>query len=242
MAVVTLRVDDGTRDELERVAQERGLTVSALLRSAVDGLLGRDVERSWAEAPRTLGLMERQMLALQHKILAEVSAEDHEQKQHRKRAQVLQDGYTGLYDEVFLAVSPELSASDCGLVMDLLDMFTVLQVALGKLDEQTKAELGGRARWLEFSGFDFSDPLESKMAGYANFLIEDGRWETLAHHFDSKSGGGNSHTRMVDRYRRLLTAYNGVMVNRRAKSGPTLEAYQLDAAALRTILDAVDLR
>jgi len=242
MAVVTLRLDDETRDELEQVAQGRGLTLSALLRSAVDELLGRDVERPRADTPRTLSLLNRQMLALQHEILAAVSTEEYLREYHQKRMVVLQDGWTGEYHSEFLAISPELPAADCTMVMDLLDMFTVFQVALKKLDGQAKADLGDQARWLEFAGLDSNDAVESRLASYAEFLIKRGKWESLAHHFDDEHEGGNSHMRLLGRYRRLLAAYKTVMKKRQAESGPTMAAFELDAAALRTILEAADAR
>jgi hypothetical protein len=81
--------------------------------------------------------------------------------------------------------------------------------ALGRLDADAVAELGDDARLLEFGGFDYQKPRESRLAEFAEHLIDDERWTSLAHHFGDRPGEPecpNSHTPTVERYQRMLVA------------------------------------
>jgi len=105
---------------------------------------------------------------------------------------------------------PGLSARDCELVHDILDMFSVLGPSVGKLGPAGLASLGepGVAR-LASRGLDGSEALESRMLGYAKFLIEGRRWTNLAGDFE-RNDGGNSHSRNLPSYQRMLAAYKPV--------------------------------
>lgn len=213
MASVTIRLDDEKRDELERLAKERGATVSDLLRVAIDGLLRRDV-------PLTLDMVARRSLALSHEILANVDPDPVARAEHRRSIKALSGGYTSEYHREFYSIDTEFPPGDGPLVMDILDMFAAVEPALGRLDEAGIAELGDQARFLlEFVGFDYQDPREARLAGFAEYLIADQRWTGLAHHFGDNPDEPdcpNSHRKVTDLYQRMARAYQEILAERTA--------------------------
>ena len=126
MASVTIRLEDEKRDELERLARQRGSTVSDMLRIAIDGLLRRDV-------PLTLDMVARRSLALSHEILAHLDPDPDAQQAHRRSIRVLSGGYTSEYPREFYSIDTESSLDDGGLVMDVLDMFAADDTSIGVL-------------------------------------------------------------------------------------------------------------
>jgi uncharacterized protein YfbU (UPF0304 family) len=236
MATVTIRMDDEKRDELERLARERGSTVSDMLRVAIDGLLARDV-------PHSLDAVTRRSLALSHEILAHLDPDPDNQREHRRKIRVLSKGFTSEYEREFYSIDTEFPPADGHLVMDILDMFAVLEASLGRLDADSVAEFGGNARsLLEFRGFDYQKPRESRLAEFAEHLIDDERWTSLAHHFGDRPGEPdcpNSHMPMVERYQRMLVTYNQILEDRAGPGGiPGFEAYQFDLQDLKKMMAA----
>jgi uncharacterized protein YfbU (UPF0304 family) len=243
LATLTLRMDDETRDELERLAQGRGTNVSALLRAAIDGLLGRTPVAASTSAPKSLSMLDRQLLVLQHEILKRLSAnagDIDDVEHHEKRIEVLQQGLTTEYHREFLLISDELTPAEGALTMEILDMFSVIETALDRLGDQALTELGDSARYtLRFQGFDHNDPTETRLADIAKYLIDDGRWSALAYHFDDEHEGGNSHKPVLETYRRMLQGYQAVVVDREAREGRSaFDTYRFEIADLRKILAA----
>jgi len=213
MATLTLRVDDAVRDRLDTVARGRGATVSELLRGAIDDLLGESREWTAKHVPQSLTVVERQILALQHRILARLvgddgNREDGDTAYQFDRAAVLESGFSQEYWVEFAGIEPELSKAECGLVMDVLDMFRALHLSVSVLDADAIPE---RLRpLLEFSGFDLNDPLEGAMLAYARYLIGQGKWTTLADVFSEDNDHGNSHAALLDAYRRMLAVFTPI--------------------------------
>lgn len=238
MATITLRLDDRDRDDLEQLAKNRGVTLSELLRETLARLVGRDVDTP-RHVPASLDITQRHTFRLLHKLMAEVGPED-ERDYHRRQAEVLEEGFTSDYHSVFGGiVVPEMTKTDAELVYDLLDAFTVLESGLGALDDDARAALGEGAEYtLTFHGFDFNDSRELRLAGFAKHLIDEGRWASMAHHFDDDHEGGNSHMPTLHSYQRVLAAFKSVL-EKRKKAGSNFEAYRFDAAALQAVLDAV---
>jgi uncharacterized protein YfbU (UPF0304 family) len=241
MATVTLRLDDQTRDNVDELARERGISVSELLRSAIADFI--ESGRS-AEAPRTLTLMERRTLALQHDILAQVRADDKDEvAYHRKRAEVLSQGFTGEYETEFLSIEPELSLQECSLVWRLLDMFRHLKNGLERLSPEDRATLDDTGQHallaLTFRGFDFNDAREARLASYAEYLIDDKRWEELAVHFDDQHERGNSHMPYLVTYQRMLNAFTPRWEKRTSNSSLGFpDRYILDLNDLQAVCAA----
>jgi len=247
MATITLRIDDSIRDRLQEVADARGVSLSDLIRSAIDGLFDRDdrdVLRP-AVVPESMSVIDRRQLALLHRILARLVEDrsDDERLGHDgdtayqlDRAEALEAGWAREYDMEFYAVEPELSRRDCGLVMDIFDMFRVLKYSVeavgGQLDDD-------EARWLTFRGYDLNDDFECRLLGYARWIVSDGeRWQEQAEAFSDRNDRGNSHSPMLGMYKRLLEAYEPIWrgVARRGGRDRSLltadELKQIAAAAI----------
>lgn len=215
MPTLTLRIDELTRSRLQAVADSRGLSVSDLLREAIGEVLDMDVDRGSlrpAVVPESIGVVDRKQLALLHRILArlvEPGADDERLKHdgdaayQLDRAEALEAGWAVEYDMEFYAMEAELSRRDCGLVMDILDMFQVLKASMAACEDEVPESL---ARWLSFSGFDLNDALEGRLLVYARRLLTEGRWEELVEDF-KRNDNGNSHARYLGSYRRMLSVF-----------------------------------
>jgi hypothetical protein len=212
MATITVRLDDETRNDLEALARGQGVTVSDLVRSAIDEILGKDVTANPIGGPQSLTLVERSILVMQHEILAQLHADDRDEvENHLRMADVLTRGFTGEYDSVFSSIDSEISRRDCVLVWDVLDMFRVLTASLSRLDDDEKAAVGEKPEHaLAFRGLDFNDSREARLARYAKFLVGDGRWEELAEAFDANHEGGNSHMPLLATYQRMLDTFEPI--------------------------------
>jgi uncharacterized protein len=241
MATITLRVEDGTRADLERLAQARETSVSELLRDAIADLLGTRRDLAGEEAPRSMTMVDRRVLALLHEVLDRVDP-DGDAGDHRRQVEALESGFTSEYSYEFGGLRPELPMAESTLVHDVLEMFSVLERNTERLGDRVDAELGDRARGtLEFAGFDFNHARESRLAEYAEHLIATDRWTEMAYHFDAQHERGNSHWQMLDRYQRMLTAYRAVVTRKKATAGVlSADVYNFDIADLREILAAAD--
>jgi uncharacterized protein YfbU (UPF0304 family) len=243
MATITLRVDDPVRDQLQAMAESRGVSVSDLVRSLIDGLFDRDDrdEPRRHVVPESMTAVDRKQLALLHKILARLVedktddgrlGEDGDTSYQLDRAEVLEEGWTKEYDLEFYVMQPELSRRDCGLVMDLLDMFRILKFSAEKVAGELSAD---DLRMLEFRGFDVNDAVERRLRAYARWLVSDGeRWQEQAEVFSQDNDRGNSGSPRLGSYRRMLEAYepiwNGI-VHRRGRTDHLLTADELRQVA-----------
>lgn len=236
MATITLRIDDGTRHQVEAVARARSISVSELLRAAIDDLLGRDIDMPREDVPANLTMVDRRILTLQHEILSHLDSGD--AGYHKQRIEALEGGYTAEYSDEFIALEPEMSRRDCSLVWDILDMFRILRASVARVGADKVAALDEHAlRALSFRGFDANDSYESRLLGYARFLVATGRWEDLAEQFDSKHERGNSHMPTLATYLRMLAAFQPIW---KAKLGRGFdpESLLLNEGELATVLAA----
>lgn len=213
MAMVNVRIDDPTRAQLEAVARGQGRSVSEVIREAIDGVLGRGrgsaAISDQTRIPATLTLIERRTLALQHEVLARLDPA--EADYHERCRQVLEQGFAAEYENEFYAFSPELSRPETRLVVDVLEMFSVLKRSVDALNPGDLRQIGEHARHaFAFQGFDFNDTYEGRLASYARYLIDDDRWQDLAERFDSKHELGNSHMPMLATYRRMLAVFRPI--------------------------------
>ena len=237
MATLTLRLDDAARDEIEAYAGAHDLSVSEVLRAAIDRFLGRDVEMDRTDVPATINMTNRKVLALLHELLARVPSDDDDADHHRKMVEALDNGYAGEYSNVFAAVQPELSRTECELVWDILDMFRIVQASVAKLSKAERASLGEHGDLaLEFAGFDLNDSLEGRMLYYVRYLISAERWEEFAPYFDAKHDRGNSHHPTLASYKRMVAAYKPIFSERVRKRG--VSGMHLDADELRRVAAA----
>jgi uncharacterized protein YfbU (UPF0304 family) len=237
---ITLRINEDRRSELEALARGRGETVSDLIRAAIDDVvLGREADRSPIRTgPPSLTLVERSVLAAQHRLMAATKGvDDYEIEDHVKMAEILENGFSGEYDTVFLNLEPELSRTECRLLWDILDMFSVLESNFNRLDDEQKAKVGRHAEHaLSFRGFDFNDALEARLGRYTKFLFRQDRWaeqvKVLEH------DGGNSHSPMLETYKRMLLAFSPIWSLRTSDHSRGRDRLFLDLEELKAVYGA----
>jgi uncharacterized protein len=240
MATVTIRLDEDTREDLEEIAQTRGVTLSVLLRDQIDTLLGRQVPIR-EEVPHALSFQQRQLLAQQHEILALLHADDeYESRRHYTLAEVLREGYTGEYGNVFGAMEPEMSRSECKLAWDILDMFRVLGASIDRLSADDRAALGGdNEERLRFGGFDLNESREGRLLSYVDHLVKAGRWTEIKPRMAEIGDDGNSHSPRLAIYERMLDVYTPIFKDRaRGKHGYSSDAFLFTLDELQQVAKA----
>jgi len=223
MAVLNIRVDDRVRDQLKEMADIEGMSLSELVRDlimeAVVPVYEPEVEHGAEPAPESMRIADRQMLSLLHRILARVLPEDADDvdgdpEYQLMRASILEEGYTGQYWYETAGFRTELSKRDCDRVSDILQMFRIITYSIEHLATEGAPVDEDLAFHLEFWGFDHNDALESHMANYVDFLMRDGdRWSELKPQL-ARHDNGNSHSRMLATYLRMLAEYRRIMDSR----------------------------
>lgn len=231
MATISVRLDEDIRDQLEDRARGEGVSVSELVRRAIEGLLENDlqIQLDWS-APNSLSRRDRLQLSLLHKIISRVVGDPGDAEYHDRMVEVLENGYTGEYGDEFVSISEELSLGECKLVWDILDMFRVLQASAERIGIENIP--GVDKRDVTFAGFDFNDRLEARMAMYAKHLIDNDRWQDMAEYFDREHEYGNSHAPRLSVYNRMLEAYRPIWEElvqgaMRGRNGFTLTAEEI---------------
>lgn len=107
--------------------------------------------------------------------------------------------------------------------MPFVILIATLERSVGRLSEEDSASLGSHAEHaLTFQGFDFNNTQEGRLASYARYLIQTGRWEAMAEHFDAKHEYGNSHFPALTSYKRMLSIWRPMWKQKVANySGPS---------------------
>ena len=181
---------------------------------------------------------ERLSLSLQHDILAATVDADGDAEYHRQVSEILREGYTREYDDVFRVLDDELGTEECELVADILDMFRHVGHSVDSLDGDADLLIGQHASsWLRFGGFDANDRLEGRMLGYARYLVSHGQWDDLAEYFDGHHDRGNSHAPHLDGYRRMLVKFRPIWA-RKVEGARGMGGYDLTAEELKEIHEA----
>jgi uncharacterized protein YfbU (UPF0304 family) len=244
MAVLNVRVEDHIRDQLRDRADAEGVTLSEyvrdLLLAAVVPVYELEVKHGDEPAPESLRTIDRQVLSLLHRILGRVLPEDANDVDgdldyQLERAKVLEEGFAGEYWVEVAGLRAELSKRDCDRVSDILQMFRVVTFSIDRLEKDGTPVDEGLASWLEFRGFDHNDSLESQMASYVEYQMREDRWSELKSQVE-RNDGGNSHSRTLDTYTRMLSEYRRVMDGRTRGSGRY--DYLLTLEELQQIADA----
>lgn len=244
MATITLRLDDQVKDHLEAVARARGTNLSDLVRSIVGDFLAPELREEWryeAHVPSTLTAVDRQQLALLHRILARVLPEDENESDgdrayQLERAQVLESGFVQQYGQEFAGIEPELSAQDCEFVIKVLEMFRRITFSVQKLEREGVAIPEDLTHQLSFRGFDLNDSRESKLRDYALYLVNEDRWSELLPTFSDDNDRGNSHMPCAAMYARMLDVLDSMPFDdvsmRKAR-----DRFFLDVEALQQVAD-----
>jgi uncharacterized protein len=143
---------------------------------------------------------QRTVLANQYRILEKLDPDGG----WGRRLKVVEGGFELQYD---FEDSNVLTEEDCGEVGDILNLFRVLRYSYRDLPDAEKK--GIEPRELKFSGFDGNDPKEGRYLAYTRFLWDDGQFTESK---DDGSDGGNSHSPMLEVYRRMVAAHQGSKV------------------------------
>lgn len=245
MPTITLRLDERTKNDLEAIARGRNMTLSELIRTHLDTLLVREgdpedeVAKRGDVTPRSLTAVERQQLALLHRILARLVADDNgpdgDKAYQLERAEVLENGFVNEYDTEFAGIYPELSAKESMFVLDVLDLFRIATYSIDRLEKDGAEVDSDLIRSLRFSGFDANDTREAHMLSYARYLIDDGRWTELQAFFDKD--GGNSHMPRAAVYERMLEEHRRIKSDKR-RAPTRRDSYLLSLEELHRLAEA----
>ena len=224
MPTMTIRLTDQEHSALKQMAEEEGVTLSEFVRSALGAVTAPTYEQNRpqsgdAPAPESISLIDRQILVLLHRILGHVlpdgpNGPEENSTYQRDRAEVLEKGFTAEYWKEVAGFRQELSTQDSLQLMEILDMFRVITSSREQLTQEGVRLAPGIEYGLTFRGFDGNDPLESHMADYTEFLMNDGRWTELKDQVNELDRG-NSHMPMLGIYRRMLNEYRRIMSTRR---------------------------
>lgn len=244
MAVLNVRVDDHVRDQLKKMADAEGVTLSEYVRDlmmeAVVPVYQSEVKHGDEPAPESLSTLDRQMLSLLHRILARVLPKDANDvdgdlKYQLKRATILEEGFVGEYWLEVAGFQTELSKRDCGRVSDILQMHRIITYSIDQLEKDGAACDKELASELEFQGFDHNDALEGHMASYVRHLTQGDKWSELKPQIE-RNDRGNSHRLMLDVYMRMLAEYRRIMDSR--ERGSSRYDYLLTLDELQQIAGA----
>ncbi|MCD2443707.1 YfbU family protein [Agromyces sp. SYSU K20354] len=245
MATINIRVEEHIRDALQEMADARGITLSDyvrdLLREATVSIRTTPTTGSGL-APDTLSVIDRQTLALLHRILARVLPEDANDVDgdlayQLERAKALEEGYSGEYGMEFIGIRTELSPLNSERVKDILDMFRIFDYSIAAAAEAGESLEDETIRALRYQGFDFNDPLEAQMADYVEYLVNDGKWEERKEFLEGATHG-NSHMPTLDMYNQMLASYRRIK-DSRPRPRLTRDSYLLSRAELISIVERV---
>lgn len=115
-----------------------------------------------------------------------------------RSAEIVRKGFEPEYSDLTVHFHEPVTKRDADFLHAMFARLEALQdsiTALG-LDD---ASLRHSAT---FIGFDFNDSYERQLAGYAEFLFNDGRWTS-----QRPDHGLNSHSLRVDRYREIILRF-----------------------------------
>jgi len=113
--------------------------------------------------PETISLVERQLLINQCKILS-VFGDAQEKITYERRIEILEKGYTGLYQKVFNTLYEEVPVSTYQEVENILKMYSRINDSIRNLSDEDKESLDLAS--LEFEGFDASTGMHYYMMSY----------------------------------------------------------------------------
>lgn len=113
--------------------------------------------------PETISLVDRQLLINQCKILS-FFGDAQDKALYERRIEILEKGYTGLYQKVFNTLYEEVPISTYQEVENILKMYSRINDSIRNLTDEDKKllDLGS----LEFEGFDASNGMHYYMMSY----------------------------------------------------------------------------
>lgn len=144
--------------------------------------------------PETISLVDRQLLINQCKILS-ILSDAQDKSLYERRIEILEKGYTGLYQKVFNTLYEEVPISTYKDVETILKMYSRINDSIRMLSDEDKKllDLGS----LEFEGFDANNGMHYYMMSY---LVD-----RMDEYLEYKGRELKSHTNNV------LTKYNKML-------------------------------
>lgn len=137
---------------------------------------------------------ERLFLANQHKILSHLDADNSDY--HLKLAEQLRDGHKWLYSQSFDNFSENLSDDDAQLVLDILQVYQLLDATYRELSDTS----GISETQVKFPGFDGNN--ETEFMGFVDALEKDDRYVRVI-----QEGNRNSHSAKVHVYEQMIAKW-----------------------------------
>lgn len=215
VTTVTIRLDEELRDRIAEAARLHDVTLSRYIRDQLAENMqfevreGADGDGSDLDVDNPdLSPFERRMLVQAHRLILAAKGdlgEAYYNKDDEVQAiQILESGFVGDYSAEFAGIVTPMSQAECELVWDIFDMFRVIGASARALDGGWQ-HIGVDERYGTFRGFDGNHPLESRMLGYARYLVKHDRWTEQADVVLEE--GGVSPTEMVPTYRSMLRAF-----------------------------------
>ena len=166
---------------------------------------------------------ERYIISNQLLILEKLYPED--AKFYSERREAIEQGYEDECEAAMEHIYDPLTSDIQTEVIDALDMYSAIKRSYDQLDNKTGLDLPQ----LLFPGFDGNDPLESKMMGYAEYLVKTKRkfenvLEGQQPHFSF-----NSHSEQREIYAGMLKVW---------KALPGAERYNMSREQITKVKEA----
>ncbi|MEW5676113.1 YfbU family protein [Flavobacterium enshiense] len=114
--------------------------------------------------PESLSIVERQILANQFRILSKMESDPQD---YETKIEILENGYTEQYYEVFDVNTDEIPLEICEETSQILNMYRRINNCIKKLSEKERTELN--LEKIAFEGFDVKRDFHFQ---YMTFMIE----------------------------------------------------------------------
>lgn len=142
--------------------------------------------------PETLSIVERQILANQFRILSKIG---NDTQNYETKIEILENGYTEMYYEVFDLNTEEIPIEICEETTQILHMYERISNLISTLSEEEKAEFD--LDKIKFEGFNARTDLHYH---YMTFIVD-----TVDLWSDYKGTNLNSRSEsQLSKYRRML--------------------------------------
>lgn len=135
---------------------------------------------------------QRLVLINQYDILASLAKDKYEKELYETKSEIVSNGYVRLYGDLTDFISEELPEEKSIYVKEVLDFYEDVHFSYSSLKDDEKDDSIGRK--VIFKGFDLNDPEQSKLYGYADFMLyKMERWQYIKKLIDSGEVELNSH-------------------------------------------------
>jgi YfbU domain len=116
----------------------------------------------------------------------------------------------------------------------------MLSASIDRLSADDRAALGDdNEDRLRFGGFDLNDFREGGLLGYVRHLVDTDRWTEIKPRLADIGDNGNSHSRRLPAYERMLAVYMPILEDgAKGKRGHSIGAWLLTVDELKQIAEA----